>query len=256
MQPVSVPPRERYSAGKPELLRLLADISATGEWESAYLAPDSVTSPHKSPAIRSASPVLRLELHEIAAQVRGSDTGLAVFLGADRVVAVIPPFPIHDEGLSEGAETAQLARLLNRDLTVGVILLRLGRYAVGVMRREEVVASKAGTRYVKSRHRAGGSSQRRFERSRERLRRELFDAACKMASEVFSPFLQRMDYLLMGGERHTLKGFAQRCSTAQRLAPITLQRTLEVDRPNRKALDRMPHEVWKSRVLVFGRGEG
>ena len=182
-----------------------------------------------------------------------SHTGLVLFWGEDQVVAVAPPFPVDHDSLSRGLDVGQLEELLSRDLLVGVVLLRLGRYAAGVLRGDELVASKSGSRHVKSRHRAGGSSQRRFERSRERLVRELFDKACEVAGDIFAPFRGRMDYMLLGGERHTLRRFAGRCSFLRRSRAVLLPRTLEVGRPGRAALEQIHREVWSSRVVVFTR---
>ena len=141
--------------------------------------------------------------------------------------------------------------LLASDRVIGVVLLRLGRYAVGVLRGDTLVASKTGTRHVKSRHRAGGSSQRRFERSRERLVRELYDKTCEVVTDVFSPHDRSIDYVLFGGERHTLRGLVQRCRYLSSLERKTLTRVLEVDRPGQKALEGIVGEVWTSRALIF-----
>ena len=87
--------------------------------------------------------------------------------------------------------------------------------------------------------------------SRERLVRELFDKACEVSQDIFSPFGGRIDYILLGGERHTLRSFVQRCSYLKTLEGITLDRVLQVDRPGQKALEGISGEVWKSRVLTF-----
>ena len=252
---------ERYSASRPRLLRMLADTATSGACRAtAYLRPETARSPEGPPAeYLTALPEaggLRGELAELVQLLGETDTGLALFWCGDRVTAVVPPFPLDVDSLSGGVDTSPLERLLARELTVGIVLLRLGRYSLGVLRGEELLASKSGTRYVKARHRAGGSSQRRFERSRERLVRELFDKVCEVASDVFTPFDGRIDYLMMGGERHTLGAFVRRCLFVKQLGPMTLTRTLDVGRPGRAALERMPQEVWKSRVIELTREEG
>ena len=188
---------------------------------------------------------------QVLQHVGASETGHAVFLGESRAIAVAPPFAIPDDSISDGLNTAPLLQLVSQDLSIGVVMVRLGRYAVGVLRGDTLVASKTGSRYVKSRHRAGGSSQRRFERSRERLIRELFDKTCEVARSVFSTYESGMDYVLLGGERHTLEGFVKRCRYLQGLEQITLKRVLQVERPGQVALDGIASEVWKSQVLVF-----
>ena len=237
---------ERYQAGKDRLLRLLDELAASGSCQrTEYLGPESTNGPGAPPS--SGAPA------ELLPHLTGSDTGAVVFWCEERVLAVLPPFPVGAQSSTWGAETGPLAELLGRELHVGVILLRLGRYAVGVLHGDRLLASKSDTRYVKSRHRAGGSSQRRFERSRQRLVRELFDKACEVTREVLAPFDDRMDFLLLGGERHTLQQFTKRCPLLQRpVAPI-LRRRLDVQRPGRAALEQVHREVWQSRVVVLKR---
>lgn len=238
------------------MLRTLSELEARGQCRhTIYLNPQSLRQSQASLSkalethIRESSPTT--EHYDVVRQVGESDTGVVLFWWDDRALAVVPPFPVEKETYSQRANTAPLVELLSRELLVGVVLLRLGRYAVGVFQGDRLVTSKSDSRYVKRRHRAGGSSQRRFERSRERLIRELFDKACQVTRDVFSPFENRIDYILMGGERHTLQGFTRRCTFLHRFGCVTLRRVLEVDQPGQKALEQIPYEVWKSRVLVF-----
>lgn len=180
-----------------------------------------------------------------------SETGLAIYLLPERAFAILPPFPMRTDESFEGTTVDPLRRLLTDDITVGVVMLRLGRYAVGVLRGDSLITSKTDTRYVKHRHRAGGQSQRRFERSRERLVRELYDKACQVTRNVFSAHQHHIDYVLLGGERHTLAGFRKRCPYLTDLAPRILSRLLQVGQPNQKALDAIATEVWKSQVVTF-----
>ena len=54
---------------------------------------------------------------------------MAIYLQAERAIAVLPPFPLKSDEASDGTNVAPLRRLLSTDLTVGVVMLRLGRYA-------------------------------------------------------------------------------------------------------------------------------
>ena len=245
---------DRRSAGKVKLLGLLADLESVGTYRrTLYLKPDTLATVLGAGA---SWPGLLEPAEEVASaigQMPASDTGVVVAWGEDRAAAIVPPFPVFADGIFDGAEFRPLIELLKKDLLIGVVLLRLGRYAVGVLRGEKLVASKTGSRYVKSRHRAGGSSQRRFERSRERLVRELFDKACEVSRGVFEPFEKGMDYLLLGGERHTLRGFVDRCRYLQRTDARKMQRVLETGRPGQAELERIAFQVWSSRVLTFER---
>ena len=177
-----------------------------------------------------------------------SDTGVALFLTPARTVAIRPPFPLDVDMTAAGFAPDPLRALYDSRPVVGVVLLRLGRYAIAVIRGDELIATKTDSRYVKNRHRKGGSSQRRFERSRERLIRELYDKTCEIARAQFEPRIRELDYVMLGGERNTLNGFARRCRIMQDLEPKTLTRLLAVDRPNQRALQTIPREIWKSQA--------
>ena len=244
---------ENHRIGKPRLLRLLDAIAAEG-WcaRSLYLTPASLSRYAETQASPVGSPDPDARAIQAALRAAGtSDTGIALFLGEGRAVAIRPPFPLASDADMNGAHIALLTRLMRRQYLVGVILLRLGRYAVGVVRGERLVASKTESRYVKNRHRAGGQSQRRFERSRERLIRELYDKTCQTARAVFEPFQADLDYIMLGGESATLTAFAKRCPLLARQPAPTLAARLAVDRPNRKALDGIGYEVWKSGVYML-----
>jgi len=246
--PTALQITNRHWTSKSSLLRTLADVETSG-WctRSLYLRPESVTDPEKphEPSVAA-----------LLSQVGGSETGFALFLGDEHTVVVRPPFPISRNVDADGPDVAPLGELLNARLIIGVVLLRLGRYAVGVLEGDRLVATKTGSRHVKSRHRAGGSSQRRFERSRERLIRELFDKACEVTQGVFARHLSDIDYVLLGGERLTLGGFVKRCRLMQELERLTLSRRLSVDRPGQAALDGIAREVWKSEVVTLGPDAG
>ena len=237
--------------GKIGFLALLDDLEASSEGtHTIYLTAETARSPKSGLYLPEDEPD-RSRAAAIVSDMADSETGVAVYLQAERAVAVLPPFPLASDEASNGTNVVPLRRLLSTELTVGVVMLRLGRYAVGVLRGDTLIASKTDSRYVKHRHRAGGTSQRRFERSRERLVRELYDKTCQVVRDVFAPFEGAIDYVLLGGERHTLNGFVKRCRLLQDLRAKTLSRLLHVDRPNQKALTGIAYEVWKSRVIAF-----
>jgi len=201
------------------------------------------------------SPVLRDWIREVLAAVPESETGAAVFRNDGKAWVVLPPFPIEEDRYADWNDVSGLEEIYERDVTVGVVLLRMGRYAIGVVRDKSLLASKTDTRHVKNRHRAGGSSQRRFMRSRDRLIRELYDEACAVTRRIFEPHLDSIDCVLTGGERQTINGFLKRCEFLEKSDLPVMKRLLAVERPSHKALEGIHREVWKSRVLVFDRAE-
>lgn len=85
--------------------------------------------------------------------------------------------------------------------TVAVILVRRGGYAAGVFEGPRLVDSKVGSRHVQGRTAAGGRSQQRFARRREKQAREAFDAAAEVADRVVRPYVTRLEAVVLGGDR-------------------------------------------------------
>ncbi len=237
--------------GKKGALGLLDDLEAEGCLASLYVSAPTLAKRDYEHLLPESEPQ-RGSVAVALAESGNGDTGGAAFVAADRVVVIRPPIPLKTDARASGAHTQDLRRILESEPVIGVILLRLGRYAVGVLKGETLVATKTDSRYMKNRHRAGGQSQRRFERSRERLIRELYDKTCEITRTIFTPHLDDMEYVLLGGERGVLNGLVKRCPMMRReLKSKILARRLSVTQPNQKALKGISREVWKSDVAFF-----
>jgi hypothetical protein len=105
-----------------------------------------------------------------------------------------------------GASGADLAAHAGTDRTVAVLLVRLGGYAAGVFDGgpPRLVASKVGSRLVHGRSAAGGQSQQRFARRRDKQAREALDAAADCAADVFGQFGSALDALVLGGDKRAM----------------------------------------------------
>jgi len=191
------------------------------------------------------------DLRQLAPRVEKSETGAILFWSEGSGLVILPPFPVEQNQLLAGWDTSQLWMILTRDYVLGVVLLRLGRYSVGVFQGKRLLSSKTDTRYVKGRHSAGGQSQKRFQRIREKQVREIFQKTCSVVKEQFAPFEDQLDYILLGGERFTLKGFLKGCDYLRGLSPKILGRVLNVREPKRQALEGVIETIWESRVLVI-----
>lgn len=187
-------------------------------------------------------------LSQLGDAILKSDTGIAGLQTGTEAVAIVPPFPILENKLVPLWDIAPLLAVLEADYTVGVALLRLGRYLVAVFQGERLASSKTSSRYVKGRHRAGGSSQRRFERIREGQMRRIYDETCQVVRSQFEPYARQLDYVLLGGERFTLSGFLKVCPYLQQFQGITLDRRLNVRDPKRDTLEEVRELLRQSRV--------
>lgn len=185
-----------------------------------------------------------------------SETGIVFFWSERLSLAVEPPFRLESASLRNGISVGPLQTLLHREPLIAVVLLRLGSYSVGVFRGRRLLDAKTGTRYVKGRHSAGGTSQRRFARVREKQIHYLYVKVCEVVRQKLGPYEKQLERVFLGGERHTLSAFVNECPFLQRLEPITSTRILPVREPRRRELERMPNEIWKSRLTVFRLPEG
>lgn len=234
--------------GRSDLAALLTDLDAreVREGVTVYSAPgkfEEVFQDANGPALEW--------LSAIGPSVESSETGAAMFWSDAVALAVLPPFPLEGGRVIEGWDTSHLRSLLAREFTIGVVLLRLGRFSIGVFQCDTLVSSKTDARYVKGRHSAGGTSQKRFQRVREKQVHELFKKTCAVVERQFTPFKGRLDYILLGGEKFTLRGFRKECDFLRKLSPRILGRVLNVREPKRAALDGVMEAIWESRVLRF-----
>ena len=131
--------------------------------------------------------------------------GRVTFTADGAAVECDPPFPpLAVTGDREGFQPQPLLEHAGRDRVVGVILVRLGGHAAGVFAGRRLVDSKVGRRQVHGRHRAGGQSQRRFERRREGQARVALDAAAELAAAVLERHRGDIEAVVLGGDRRAL----------------------------------------------------
>jgi len=190
----------------------------------------------------------RRPLLDLGSKVMESDTGLAGFRLENRGLVISPPFPLPESQFTKDWDTGPLRKLLHTDHTIGVVLLRLGRFSVAVYQGQKLVSSKTDARYVKGRHSAGGTSQQRFVRIREGQIQRLYDKACLAVQNQFGPYLDRLEYILLGGESQTVIGFMKACPHMTRFKGNVLGRRLNVRDPKRDTLDRVGEMLWDCRV--------
>ena len=120
----------------------------------------------------------------------------------DEAITVRPPFGLAHAREYKSLELGPLFEALDADHLVAALLVRLGGYAVGVFEGERLVASKVGTRFVKGRHKKGGSSSTRFRRRREEQARALFDDAAETFERVLEPY--DPEFVALGGDRRAI----------------------------------------------------
>ena len=77
-------------------------------------------------------------LSALGTPVARSDTGIVGLRAGAEALVVLPPFPVLQNSLAPFWDTAPLRTLLEANYTVGVVLLRLGRYSVAVYQGAQI----------------------------------------------------------------------------------------------------------------------
>ena len=223
---------------------LAADAGAGAS--SLYLAPGDSTDSAAMAATGWAMPVA-----ELGEGVLRDGCGLVGLRVGERGLLIAPPFPVTETFVALDWDDAPLRRILDSDVTVGVVLVRLGRFSVAVFRGGELADSKTDSRYVKGRHHAGGTSQLRYTRVRDGQIKRLYDKVCEETRAHLLPPVAKLDYLILGGERFTLNGLLKECPALASLQPITLKRRLNIRDPKRDTLPQVAAMLTESRVWTI-----
>src|SRR3954454_17405479 len=174
--------------------------------------------------------------------------GAVTFATADETIVVRPPFGLSHEGSYDSIVLEPLLEELARDRVVAAVLVRLGGFAVGVFEGERLVASKVGTRFVKGRHKKGGSSSGRFRRRREEQARQLIEAAAETALQVLEPWRERIEFVALGGDGRAVDELLAAEPRLAWLGEKRLDRFFTTEDPRRRTLERLPYDLYAAEV--------
>ena len=133
-----------------------------------------------------------------------------------------------------------------------MLLVRLGGYAVGVFSGSppRLLSSKTGSRPVHGRSAAGGWSQQRFARRRENQAATALRAAADAAAEVLGSYgPERLDAVVLGGDRRSAAGLRDDARLAGYLARAT-DRFLTVPDPRLAVLRDTPRAFQAIRIRL------
>jgi len=135
--------------------------------------------------------------------------------------------------------------------TVGVMLVRLGGHAAGIFEGRRLLTSKVGSRLVHGRSAAGGWSQQRFARRREKQAREAYQAAADVAARILLPLARagELEAVIVGGDRRAVDTVL----ADPRLAPLrslVVPPHLHVPDPKLAVLRRTPDEFRAVRIRL------
>ena len=140
--------------------------------------------------------------HGAFADVLPDAEGVTVTCADGAVLRLDPPLGWDGPGSAPLARLGVAARSRHR---VAVLLIRRGRWAVGVFDGPELVVSKVDARLVQGRTAAGGWSQQRFARRRGNQTDAVVDHAVETAVRVLLPHVGTCAALASGGDRQLVE---------------------------------------------------
>ena len=173
---------------------------------------------------------------------------------AGETLEVAPAFGLAHEGEYERVELGPLFEELACDHVVAALLVRLGGYAAGVFEGERLVASKVGSRFVKGRHKKGGSSQARFRRRRAEQARALVEEAAEVAARVLEPWHDRVEFAALGGDRSAVGQVLDARPELGWLRDRALPRFFTVPEPRHRELERLPYDLYAAELTAAQSG--
>jgi hypothetical protein len=174
--------------------------------------------------------------------------GTARIETADETITVRPAFGLPHKAEYETVELEPLFEALATDHLVAALLVRLGGYAVGVLEGENLVASKVGSRFVKGRHKKGGSSSGRFSRRREEQARALIEAAADTAVLVLDPWRDQVEFAALGGDRRAVEQTLAADAGLAWLPDRALPRFFTVREPRQRELERLAYSLYSAEL--------
>jgi predicted RNA methylase len=163
-------------------------------------------------------------------------------------IVVRPPFGLRHEDDYDTVHLSPLFDALAANYVVAAVLVRLGGYAVGVFDGERLVASKVGSRFVKSRHKKGGMSANRFRRRREEQGRALAQEAAATAAGVLRPWRARIEFVALGGDRGAVDEMLRASPELDWLADRSVARFFTVPEPRLRVLEKLPYDLYAAEL--------
>ncbi|MQA60062.1 MAG: hypothetical protein GEU86_00895 [Actinophytocola sp.] len=162
---------------------------------------------------------------------------VVVHAGDGTTATVAVPFgPLDVSGDHASLAIEPLVEHVTRPRRIGLLLVRLGAHSMGVAEGDRVVISRTDRHLVHGRNAAGGWSQHRFARRRDKQAREALERVARDAYEVLVPELATLDAVVLGGDRKAV----DELRADAKLGPLFARaepRLLELGEPRRSVLD-------------------
>lgn len=174
---------------------------------------------------------------------------LAVATDGARAEVVVPFGGLDGPVGERDSVVDELVGHLLRSRRIGLVLVRLGGYSVGVAKDGHVLTSSTGARQVHGRAKPGGSSASRFARRREGQVRVALQAAADTVARVLLPVAGGLDAVVLGGDASALDALRADTRLTDLLARAE-PRLLDVPEPRRAVLDDAARRARNVEIVV------
>lgn len=240
----------QFKMNRNKLLDYLDELDQIREnAASLYLPPD--ISQIEADAYLKQIPGLESVKSTVSDNIITSDTGCVFFWGETQKRLVIPPFPLKDKYLAAGYDILPLRSLLTPDYKIGIMLVRLGSYSIGIAEGERLVLHNTGTGLVHGRQRQGGSSAARFQRRRQDQAHHFLKRVSEHTQEMIEAYGDKLDYFVYGGARTTIQLLRKQNKYFEQFDDRLLPPLLEIPEPRFNVLEKAVTDVWSSRVIEW-----
>ena len=239
-----------FRISRHKMLAFLDELGAAREEAITLYVPSGVPQADVSAYVERVPGVesIRADLNR---EITSSQAGAVLFWGKTCKRLICPPFPQREKYLAGGYDTAPLRALLTRDFRIGIVLVRLGSYSIGVCEGETLVDHKTGTGLVHGRQRQGGSSAARFQRRRGEQAHHFLVRVVGHAEEKLAPHAKTLDYLVYGGARTTIRELRTHSRFMAQFDDRLLPPLLNIPEPRYEVLTHAVTDIWSCRVIEW-----
>jgi len=157
------------------------------------------------------------------------------------------PFPFSKKDCKS---IEDIEKILKKDLTLGLLFYELGSWVTGIIEYKKVLSSKRGSRYVKGKHKAGGQSQRRFERNREKWIESLQNKVLEDIKNFMLPEKKKIDYFICLGDIHSLNNFINNTNLKNLFGEKIIFKKSNLKNYTSKTILKAASNLWSSRIYL------
>jgi hypothetical protein len=240
---------KRFKLTRRKMLSYLDGLDAADEQAITLYLPAGVAQAEISAHLERVPAVASIRI-ELSKGISASQTGAVLLWGQSRRL-ILPPFPQREKYLTSGYDVSPLRLLLTRDFRIGIVLVRLGSFSIGVCEGDRLIEHKAGTGLVHGRHRQGGSSAARFQRRRGEQAHQFLLRVAGHAEEKLALYAKTLDFLVYGGARTTIQELRKLSKFLVQFDDRLLPPLLSIPDPRYEVLEEAVTDIWSSHVTEW-----